>query len=50
MPNLLDIGPVVLEKKIIKFCQSIFAISLSSPLGKVRGPLFEQKMLCAKFG
>ena len=31
-----------LEKKIYKFCQYIFAILLSSPLGKEQGPQFEQ--------
>ena len=50
VPKLLDIGPVVLEKRVFKVCQSNFFISISSPLGKGRGPLFEKKMLCAKFG
>ena len=39
--SLIEIGPVVL-KKIFKVCQCIFAISLLSPLGKGRGPSFEQ--------
>ena len=40
MPSLVEIGPVVL--KIFKIGQSILAISLLSPLGKGRGPSFEQ--------
>ena len=27
MPSLVEISPVVLEKRIFKFCQCIFAIS-----------------------
>ena len=42
VPSLVEIGSVVLEKKIFKFCQCIFAISQLSPLGKGRGPSFEQ--------
>ena len=42
VPSLVEIGPVVLEKKIFKFCQCIFTISSLSPLGKGRGPSFEQ--------
>ena len=42
MPNLIEIGPVVLEKKNYKVGQCIFAISLLSPLGKGRGPSFQQ--------
>ena len=42
VPSLVEIGPVVLEKKIFKFCQCIFAISLFSPLQKGHGPSFEQ--------
>ena len=42
VPSLVEIGSVVLEKKILKFCQCIFAISQLSPLGKGRGPSFEQ--------
>ena len=40
--NLVEIGPMVLEKMIFKFCQYIFAISLLSPLGKGWRPSFEQ--------
>ena len=36
VPSLVEIGPVVLEKKIFKFCQCIFAISQLSTLGKGR--------------
>ena len=43
--KLVEIGPVVLEKKILKFCQCIFAISKLSPLGKRWGPSFEQTWL-----
>ena len=39
MPSLVEIGPVVLKKKILKFHQCIFAIL--SLLGKRRGPLFQ---------
>ena len=35
-------SPVVLKNKIFKVCQCIFSISLLSPLGKGRGPSFEQ--------
>ena len=42
MPSLVEIGSVVLEKKIFEFRQCICAISLLSPLGKERGPSFEQ--------
>ena len=40
MPSLVEIGPMVLEK-IFKCCQSIFAFSLLSPLGKVCDPTVE---------
>ena len=40
--SLVEIGSVVLEKKIFKFWQCIFAISQLSPLGKGQGPSFEQ--------
>ena len=40
--RFVEISPVVLEKKIFKFRQCIFAISLLFPLEKGRGPLFEQ--------
>ena len=36
MPSLVEIGPVVLEKKILKIFQCIFAISWLSPNGKRR--------------
>ena len=42
MPSLVEIGPVVFKKKIFKFRQDIFTISLLSPLGKGRAPTFEQ--------
>ena len=32
MPNLVEIGLVVLEKNILKFCQCIFTILKLSPL------------------
>ena len=42
VPSLVEIGPLVLEKKILKFCQCISAISLLCPLGKMPGISFEQ--------
>ena len=44
-----------LEKKIHKFRQCIFAISILSPLGKRRGPSFEQNWIpftkgCFQYG
>ena len=42
VPSLVEISPLVLEKKQFKFRQCIFPILLSSPLGKGRGPSFEQ--------
>ena len=42
VPCLVEICPGVLEKKILKFRQSIFSISYISPLEKRRGPSFEQ--------
>ena len=42
MPSLVEIGPLVLKKKIFKVGQYIFAISLLSPLGEGGGPSFEQ--------
>ena len=56
VPSLVDIGPVVLEKKIFKFRQRLFAIMYISPLEKWHGPSFKQILslppskLCAKFG
>ena len=41
MPSLVEIGPVVLEKKIFKRCQFIFINSQLSPLWEGRGILFE---------
>ena len=40
--KLVEIGPVVLERKNFKFRQFIIAISLSFPLGKGSSSLFEQ--------
>ena len=42
MLSTVEIGHVVLEKKIFKFYQCIFAILLISPLVKGCNPLFEQ--------
>ena len=42
MSSLIEIGPVVLEKKIFKFRQCISAISLLYPLVNGCGPLFVQ--------
>ena len=39
--SLVEIGQVVLEKMIFKFCQCIVAIVLSFPLWKGHGPSFE---------
>ena len=38
VPSLIEIGPVILEKKIFKLCQCIFSISLLPPLGKGCSP------------
>ena len=35
--SFVDIGPVILEKKTLKFRQCIYTISLLSPLRKERG-------------
>ena len=40
--NLVEICPVVLKKKIFNNFQYNFTFSLLSPLGKGRGPSFEQ--------
>ena len=40
VPSLVEINQGFLEKKIFKFGQCIFAISLLSPLKKRCGPLF----------
>ena len=42
MESLVEIGTVVLEKKIFKICQCIFAILKLSPLGNGYGPAFAQ--------
>ena len=42
--NLVEIGPVVIKKKILKVGQCIFAILLLSPLAKGHGPSFEQTL------
>ena len=42
MPSLVEIGSVVLEKKIFKSCQYIIINSQLSPLWEGRGPSFEQ--------
>ena len=42
MTSLVEISSMVLENKIFKFRQCNFAISKLSPLGKGRGPSFEQ--------
>ena len=42
VPSLVEIGPVVLEKKILKFRLCIFTILKLSRFGKGRGPSFEQ--------
>ena len=41
MQSLAKISPVVLEEKILKFCQCFFAFSISTPLIKGHGPSFE---------
>ena len=42
VPSLVEIGLVVLVKKIFKSCLFIFIISQLSPLWEGRGPSFEQ--------
>ena len=42
VPSLIEIGPTVLEKKIFKFRQCIFAFCYYLPLEKGWGPSFEQ--------
>ena len=42
---MVEIGSVVLEKKIFKFRQFSFTVSLLSPLGKRRDPLFELTLM-----
>ena len=54
--SLIEIGPVVLGKKILKFRQYIFSFVIISPSKRVWtfiGTKFNshhQRMLCAKFG
>ena len=53
MQSLVDIGPVVLEKKILKFRRSIFASLYSSPFWKGSGPSFQINLnyhLCIEKG
>ena len=57
VPSLVEIGPVVLEKKIFKFHQCIFAICVIISPWKRAGPFIwtnlnplHLRMLCAKFG
>ena len=45
MSNLVEIGPVVLKKKVFKVRQYIFVTSLLSDIGKGRGPSFEQTLI-----
>ena len=42
MPSLVEICPVVLEKKIFKYFQYNLTFSLLSPLGKGRDPSLEE--------
>ena len=46
----VEIGPVILEKKIFKFRQCIFTISYSSPLGKGYDPSFEHTWILFTLG
>ena len=57
VPSFVEIGPVVLEKKIFKSCQFIFIISkIISPLGRAWPFIWPNLnslypgLLCAKFG
>ena len=50
LPSMVEIGSVVLEKKIFKFCQYIFTISLSLALRLTNLITLHPCMLCAKFG
>ena len=45
LPRLVEIGPMVLEKRIFTFHQCIFAISWLSPLGKLWGPSLEETQI-----
>jgi hypothetical protein len=42
MPSLIEIGLLVLEKKIFKYFQCIFTLLLLSPLEQGHSPSFEQ--------
>jgi hypothetical protein len=42
VPILIEIGPLVVEKKIFKKFQCIFTLLLLSPLGERQSPSFEQ--------
>ena len=44
LPSLVEIGHGVLEIKIFRFRQCIFAISILSPLGKGCDPSFKNKL------
>ena len=48
--SLLEISPVVLEKKIFEFCQYILTLLLLSPLGKGHGPSFDQTWIPFTYG
>ena len=57
VPRLVEIGSVVLEKRILKFCQCIFRYFVIISSWKKAGPFFwtnlnpiQPKMLCAKYG
>ena len=50
VPTLVEIGPVVLEKKTFKYFQHIFTFSLLSSLGKGRGTSFEQTWIPSNQG
>ena len=43
--SLVEIGPVVLVKKIFKFCQYIFTLLKLSPLWKWRGPSIDHILI-----
>jgi hypothetical protein len=56
MPSLIEIGLLVMEKKIFKNFQCIFTPLLLTPLGERQSPSVEQfripspRMICAKSG
>ena len=45
VPSLVEIGTLILEKKIFRFLQFIFAFLFLSSLGKRCGPLFQQTQI-----